>query len=60
MCVSFTTNKPATFKIGLQPTLWQFFYWHMRYRWCVSVGKLSQQDLTGIVTENYKYYTKAG
>jgi len=30
MCVSFTTNKPATFKIGLQPTLWQFFYWHMR------------------------------
>jgi len=30
MCVSFTTNQPATFKIGLQPTLWQFFYWHMR------------------------------
>jgi len=26
----------------------------------VSVGKLSQQDLTGIVTEDYKYYTKAG
>jgi len=26
----------------------------------VSVGKLSQQDLTGIVTEDCKYYTKAG
>jgi len=26
----------------------------------VSVGKLSQQDLTGIVTEDCRYYFKAG
>ena len=34
--------------------------WHQKSSECVSVVKLSQRDLTGIVTEDYRYYFQAG
>ena len=61
MCVTFTTNQPATFKIGLQPTLWQFFYWHMRNddvcQWTNCHSKTWQellQKITNIISRQGK------
>ena len=34
--------------------------WHQKSSGCVSVVELSQQDLTGIITEDYRYYIQAG